>query len=72
MSELERPTGVKEQHSPVISNMTLDDELEDDEHIELIVPERVEHEIHADDEFANDGENTSAKKQGKRPVCGKN
>jgi hypothetical protein len=56
----------------MMSNMTLDDELEDNERIELIVPERVEHEIHPDDESANDGENTSGKKKGKRPVRGKN
>jgi len=72
LPEVERAAGVKEQHSPMISNTTLDDELEDDERIELIVPERVEHEIHPDDESANDGENTSAKKKGKRPVRGKN
>jgi hypothetical protein len=72
LSELERPAGDKEQHSPVISNMTIDDELEEDEHIDLIVPERVKHEIHPDDECANDGENTSAKRKGKRPMRGKN
>jgi len=64
--------GDKEQCSPVISNMTIDDELEEDERIDLIVPEHVKHEIHPDNESTNDVENTSAKKKGKRPVHGKN
>jgi hypothetical protein len=72
LSELEHPTGDKEGHSPMIYNMTIINELEDNECIELIVPECLEHEIHPGDESTNDGETTSVKKKGKRPMCGKN
>ena len=52
--------------SPNLSCSTVDDKLEDNERINLIVREP------SPTQQSHDDESISAKKRGKRPMCGKN